>query len=170
MRFAKAIFRERRKRESWRAFSCPRSRGPRCFARLTAVSSPCGGSSGFFSARSSQRIRDGKGRLSEYLWGPLLRCVQELMYSGMDGETTAECFYEIFIDGPCAHEAPLFATRPFVCRARSREPGSIIARSTAHRPETRRNRAHFAARTRRNFLSLVAGGRLCRPAEARRAR
>ena len=31
-------------------------------------------------------------------------------------------------------------------------PGSIIARSTAHRPETRRNRAHFAARTRRNFL------------------
>jgi len=36
------------KAESWRAFSCPRSRGPRCFARLTAVSSPCGGSSGFF--------------------------------------------------------------------------------------------------------------------------
>src|SRR5712664_2950943 len=35
-------------------------------------------------------------------------------------------------------------------------PGSIIARSTAHRPGTRRNRAHFAARTRRNFLSLVA--------------
>src|SRR6267378_216396 len=34
-------------------------------------------------------------------------------------------------------------------------PGSIIARSTAHRPETRRNRAHFAARTRRNFLSLM---------------
>jgi hypothetical protein len=33
-------------------------------------------------------------------------------------------------------------------------PGSIIARSTAHRPETRRNRAHFAARTRRNFLSI----------------
>src|SRR5882762_3448348 len=33
-------------------------------------------------------------------------------------------------------------------------PGSIIARSTAHRPETRRNRAHFAARTRRNFLSF----------------
>src|SRR5258707_528929 len=94
MRFAKAIFRERRKRESWRAFSCPRSKEPHCFARLTAVSSPCGGSSGFFSARSSQRIRDGKGRLSEYLWGPLLRCVQELMYSGMDGETTAECFYE----------------------------------------------------------------------------
>src|SRR3989441_7495157 len=29
-------------------------------------------------------------------------------------------------------------------------PGSIIARSTAHRPETRRHRAHFAARTRRN--------------------
>ena len=27
------------------------------------------------------------------------------MYSGMDGETTAECFYEIFTDGPCAHEA-----------------------------------------------------------------
>jgi hypothetical protein len=33
-------------------------------------------------------------------------------------------------------------------------PGSIIARSTAHRPETRRKRAHFAARTRRNFLSF----------------
>src|SRR5438105_13167776 len=33
-------------------------------------------------------------------------------------------------------------------------PGSILARSTAHRPETRRNRAHFAARTRRNFLSF----------------
>src|SRR6266404_5416505 len=36
-------------------------------------------------------------------------------------------------------------------------PGSIIARSTAHRPETRRNRAHFAARTRRNFLSFHEG-------------
>jgi hypothetical protein len=36
-------------------------------------------------------------------------------------------------------------------------PGSIIARSTAHRPETRRNRAHFAARTRRNFLSFFGG-------------
>ena len=35
------------------------------------------------------------------------------------------------------------------------QPGSIIARSTAHRPETRRNRAHFAARTRRNFLSFT---------------
>src|SRR5882672_9708806 len=33
-------------------------------------------------------------------------------------------------------------------------PGSIVARSTAHRPETRRNRAHFAPRTRRNFLSF----------------
>ena len=33
-------------------------------------------------------------------------------------------------------------------------PASIIARSTAHRPETRRERAHFAARTRRNFLSF----------------
>jgi Family of unknown function (DUF5989) len=33
-------------------------------------------------------------------------------------------------------------------------PGSIIARSTAHRPETRRNGAHSAARTRRNFLSF----------------
>jgi small subunit ribosomal protein S21 len=29
-----------------------------------------------------------------------------------------------------------------------------VTRSTAHRPETRRNRAHFAARTRRNFLSF----------------
>src|SRR5258708_33276233 len=114
MRFAKAIFRERRKRESWRAFSCPRSREPRCFARLTAVSSPCGGSSGFFLARSSQRIRDGKGRLSEHLWGPVLRCVQELMYSGMDGETTAGCLCEIFIDGALRQGAPLLATRPFV--------------------------------------------------------
>ncbi len=33
-------------------------------------------------------------------------------------------------------------------------PGSIVARSTAHRGETRRNRAHFAAWTRRNFLSF----------------
>ena len=32
--------------------------------------------------------------------------------------------------------------------------GSITARSTAHRPETRRIRAHFAARTRSNFLSF----------------
>src|SRR5258706_588415 len=69
MRFAKAIFRERRKRESWRAFSCPRSRGPRCFARLTAVLSLCGGLSGFFSARFSQRIRDGKSWLLEVLLG-----------------------------------------------------------------------------------------------------
>src|SRR5436190_11482090 len=55
----------------------------------------------------------------------------------------------------------LFAIRPRVPGSQPR-PGSIPARSTAQRPETRRNRAHFAARTRRNFLSLVAGGRLCR--------
>jgi hypothetical protein len=34
-------------------------------------------------------------------------------------------------------------------------PGSIVARSTAHRPETRRKRSHFAARTRRNFLYFL---------------
>src|SRR5882762_791635 len=62
MRFTKAIFSERRKRESWRAFSCPRSKEPHCFARLTAVSSPCGGSSGFFSARSSRRMRNAGSR------------------------------------------------------------------------------------------------------------
>ncbi len=56
------VFRERRKRESWRAFSCPRSKEPHCFARLTAVSSPCGGSSGFFSARSSRRMRNASSR------------------------------------------------------------------------------------------------------------
>jgi hypothetical protein len=51
-------------------------------------------------------------------------------------------------------EEVLFAIRPRVPGSQPR-PGSIIARSTAHRPETRRNRAHFAARTRRNFLSFT---------------
>lgn len=34
-------------------------------------------------------------------------------------------------------------------------PGSIIVRSTAHRPVTRRNRTQFAARKGRRFLSIL---------------
>src|SRR5437588_131448 len=40
-------------------------------------------------------------------------------------------------------------------------PAPIIARSTAHRPKTRRNRAHFAARARRNFLSFICHKAAC---------
>jgi len=44
-------------------------------------------------------------------------------------------------------------------------PGSILARSTARRPEAHRNRAHCAARRRRYSLSFDAA-RLCGPRRA----
>ena len=77
-------------------------------------------------------------RAAKIAWAKMIRKVYEV-----DPLTCPECGAQMrvisLIEDPAVIERIL---------------SSILARSTAHRPETRRNRAHFAARTRRNFLSF----------------